>query len=439
MFAGHRAAGINLVIQCVWIYEHPVDFDGLTRFHRNLGYGMLGRRIEVSPLPFGRPRWVLDREPSDIDIAQCARPRAEVGDWADECSQSPIDPERGPGWHLSALRLTDGSTAVSLVHSHYLADGLGLALTITDAVLGNTRDLGYPPPHSRTRRRAVLQDARQTAHDAPEVARALLAAARLARKQARVRRGRARSPLPRPVALGSGDPDDVLVVVPAVSIHVDSADWEARAQALGATGNTLVAGFAAKFAERLGRRCASDGAVTLHIPINVRTEGDTRANAMSIATVRVDPTRLTTDLRDIRTEIRRALTTLREAPDESLQLRALIPFMPTRALKRMVDAGFTDPDVPTLCSNLGDFGPLVCRLDGTDGELVMTRSIGQRVTRRWLNQVGGQMTLQCWRTGGTKIYITVNAYQPGAENTKPALRELAARTLAEFDLTGKID
>jgi hypothetical protein len=38
-----------------------------------------------------------------------------------------------------------------------------------------------------------------------------------------------------------------------------------------------------------------------------------------------------------------------------------------------------------------------------------------------------------------KIFITVLAYQPGAENTKPALRELAARTLAEFDLTGQID
>ena len=35
-----------------------------------------------------------------------------------------------------------------------------------------------------------------------------------------------------------------------------------------------------------------------------------------------------------------------------------------------------------------------------------------------------------------KIFIHVLAYQPGAENTKPALRELAARTLAEFDLTG---
>ena len=38
-----------------------------------------------------------------------------------------------------------------------------------------------------------------------------------------------------------------------------------------------------------------------------------------------------------------------------------------------------------------------------------------------------------------KIFINVLAYQPGAENTKPALRELAARTLAEFDLTGEID
>ena len=38
-----------------------------------------------------------------------------------------------------------------------------------------------------------------------------------------------------------------------------------------------------------------------------------------------------------------------------------------------------------------------------------------------------------------KIFIPVLAYQPGAENTKPALRELAARTLAEFGLTGQID
>jgi hypothetical protein len=49
------------------------------------------------------------------------------------------------------------------------------------------------------------------------------------------------------------------------------------------------------------------------------------------------------------------------------------------------------------------------------------------------------MTLQSWRVGGgSKIYFTINAYQPGAENTKHALREVAAHTLAEFGLTGTI-
>ncbi len=170
-------------MQVVWVYEHAIDFDGLRRFHHNLGYGLLGRRIERSPLPFARHRWVLDRGPSDIDIAECARPRAELSDWADERSQLPVDPEWGPGWHLGVLPLTDGSTAVSLVASHYLLDGIGLIVALVEAILGNTRDLGYPPPRSRTRLRAVVQDARQTARDAPEVARALVAAAKLARRR----------------------------------------------------------------------------------------------------------------------------------------------------------------------------------------------------------------------------------------------------------------
>ena len=173
--------------------------------------------------------------------------------------------------------------------------------------------------------------------------------------------------------------------------------------------------------------------------MNARTEGDTRANAMSIASVSVDPTQVTTDLRGIRAAIKQAVSTLRETPDESLQLRSLIPFTPKRALKRMVDAGFADPDAPMLCSNLDEFDPIVYRPDGTDGEIILTRATGQGVTRQWLELTGGQMTLQSWRVGGgSKIYFTLNAYQTGAENTKPALQELAAHTLAEFELTGTI-
>ena len=434
LFAGHRAAGQKEVTQCVWVYEHAVDFDGLKRFHHNLGYGLMGRRIERSPLPFARHRWVLDRWPSDIDIAACARPRAELSDWADERSQLPTHAEWGPSWHLGVLPLTDGSTAVSLVASHYVVDGLGFVVAVADALLGNRRDLGYPPPRSRTRRRAVVQDARQTARDAPQAARALVEAAKLAR------RGRfdiARSPASRPVAFRGGDGDDA-VVVPGITIYVGQEDWDARAKALGGTSHTLVAGLAAKLAERMGRRRGGDGAVTVQLPISDRAEGDTRAVALFLARVSVDPTRVTTDLREARAAIKQALRAARETPGETAQLASLIPFTPKRTLKRLADAPLADPDLPVIVSNLGDLGSLVNRVDGTAAEYLSGRGMRQHLTRRWLERIGGEMNLLSLRIGG-KISITVRAYQPGLENTKPALRELAARALAEFDLTGEID
>ena len=444
LFAQHRAMGRTIVIQTVWIYEHPIDFDGVRRFNENLGRGLLGRRIERSPLPFARHRWTSDPGPSEIDIAECPRPRAELSDWADERSQLPIDPESGPGWHIGVLPLTDGSTAVSLVVSHYLIDGFGLALTIADAVVGNTRNLGYPPPRSRTRLRAMAQDARQTAQDAPEIARALGAAARLARGRRQVG---AQPPVPRPVALGGGG-DHGTVDVPVITIHLDLDHWNTRATALGGTSKTLVAGLAAKFGERLGRRRAGDGAVTLLLPISERTEADTRAIAVSFARVSVIPELVTKDLRDARAAIKRALRASQETPDESLQLIPLAPLASQRALKRMADAEFTDPDLPVPCSDLGDLGSVVYALARTDSDYVtvtahlntlhLIRGVWQNVTRQELEQSGGQLRLLSWRIGG-KIGITVAAYQLGAENTKSALRELAARTLAEFGLVGEIE
>ncbi len=58
-------------LQVGWLYEHAVDFDELKRFHYNLGYGLLGRLIERSPLPFGRHRWGL-RSPA---VGNRHRPR----------------------------------------------------------------------------------------------------------------------------------------------------------------------------------------------------------------------------------------------------------------------------------------------------------------------------------------------------------------------------
>jgi hypothetical protein len=437
-FEGQRAIGQNEVMQVVWIYEHAIDFDGLKRFHDNVCQGLFSRLIERSPLPFGRHRWVQDPRPADIDIAECARPRSEVSDWADERSQLPVDPERGPSWHLGVLPLTDGSTAVSLLVSHYVLDGLGGIVATAEALLGQTRDFGYPPPHSQTRLRAAAQDIRQTARDAPEIARAFVTYAKLLRKGRRDA-VRSSSSASRPVTpredIGA-DP----VVIPAIAILVDLDEWEARAKALGGTSTTLAAALTAKLAERLGRRRSSDGAVTLQIVMSDRTEGDSRAVAVSFVRVSIDPTPLTTDLRDARATIKQALATPQETQDLVSQLAPLTPFTPKRVWIQSVEAKLNDPDLPVIYSNMGDAGMVVSRLDGTQCEYAYARGTRQQATRQALEKEGGHMQVVSCRTPGIgKIYLTVVAYQPGAENTKPALRELAARALAEFGLTGDID
>ena len=54
----------------------------------------------------------------------------------------------------------------------------------------------------------------------------------------------------------------------------------------------------------LGRRHDGDGAVTVQVVMSNRTEGDTRAVAVSFVRVSIDPTLVTTDLRDARAAIK---------------------------------------------------------------------------------------------------------------------------------------
>ena len=430
-FLSVRASGQGAVVQCVWIYERAVDLDGLRRFHRNLGSGLLGRRIERSPLPFARHRWATEPESPDIDIAENTRPRGELGAWADERGQIPVDPELGPSWHLGVVRFADGSTAISLVASHLVVDGLAFCLAIADAVRGNTRDLGYPPPRSRTRLRAVVQDAYQTARETPELARTLVTAAQLGRRR---RSDIARLRASRPIAIRRGEESDD-VVAPAITIYVDLDHWDARAKALGGTSNSLFAGFAAKLAERSGCRGADDGTVTISFPVSDRTEDDARANALSFLIVSVDPAQVTTDLRDTRGAISQALQALRETPEELLQVLSLAPWTPKRVMRRLADVAYGYTDVG--CSSVGDIDPAVARPDGTDADHVFMRAARQRYTLQSFDRPRG-IYVGLGRIGG-RIFITVVAYQLDGEDPKRDLCELAAHTLSEFDLTGAIE
>ncbi|SHW21127.1 Fatty acyl-AMP ligase FadD28 and polyketide synthase [Mycobacteroides abscessus subsp. abscessus] len=426
-FLSYRANGRVQVGMALWFYEGPVDLDGLRRFNENFGKGMVARYIERSPLPFGRHRWVAaSGPPRPVDVAETPCPRSGLSDWLEERAQIPIDPERGPGWHLGVQPFTDGSTAVAIVLSHCLIDGSGSVVAFMDAVLGNERDLGYERPRSRSRLQAIRSDLRQTFRDLPEVRRTVKVAAKLARE----RRGEMTATPPTGVS-ASGDE---LVHVPFASAIIDLDRFDARAAELGGNGHSLVAAFATRLGVRMGRQRARDGAISLMVAINDRASlEDTRANAMTFTTFTVEPDSATTDLTELRGEIRNALRRAREQPDESFQLLPLTPFIPRRAVRHT--AAMVLGELPVTCSNVGDVPELVGRIDGVrQADYVICWGVEQNVKKRDIEQPGGLLVVTALRHNG-KVTLGVVGYQVGAENTKAVLREHVQQTLDELGVT----
>ncbi len=428
-----RATGRNQLIQFVWVYEHPVSREGLERFHHNLTASLASRLIERSPLPFGRPRWVKpDGPPTPIRYGEGIRSRDEVIAWADELGELPIDPERGPAFYLAVQQLAGGATAVSVVGSHVIGDGVGGLMAVFEAITGNIRNPGYDRPGARPRLRALSEDLRRALADLPLTVRTAAKAAWMLRDK--------RGDLVTARAARDDAATGPHVVVPSVVIFVDTAQWDARAAALGGNTYSLLAGFAAKLGERLGRRRASDGAVTLMIAINLRESlDDDRALAMAFASAPVDPAAVTTDLTGARTAVREAREKAKREPDPTMEVLALIPWLPTGAVKGVAELMFSySDDLPVSCSNLGDLPPDLARVDGTDAEYVFLRALDANVTEAELRRSHGQLVVVSGRVNG-RISISVEAYQLGAENSKARLGGLAAETLAEFGLSGTVE
>ncbi len=437
-YAGHRAAGQKEVMQVGWVYHRPVDIDALKRFRRELGKGMMGRLIERSPLPFGRYRWVSAPEASALDIATDVRPRDELGTWFDECTQLPIDPESGPGWRINVVPLSDSSTAISLVLSHYVIDGIGAAVAVTEALLGLPRDLGYPPPRSRSGLRALGHEAAETARDLPAVGRAFAAAVKEARRRQKdVVHSQAQASLPAAVPTSGAQE---LVIAPNIWIRLRLDEWNARAEALGGTASAMAAAFTARLDRHMGRQHGNAEDVRMLLTVNTRTMDDARAVAVSFVRVGIDPDAVTTDLSAARAAIKQALTDAKDAEDESADLVALTPFTPKRAWKHLIDYAVSDPERPAVCSNLGDTGPAASRPDGTLCDAMFARGASQNVTRGWLERTGSQLQVFVGTsTEMNQVGICIRGYQPGSVTTRSELRELAERTLAEFGLSGDID
>lgn len=421
-----RATGQGSVCQCTWVYDRDVDVDELCSFNRNLGAGLLGRRIERSSLPFGRHRWVVDGRSPDIDVAE-GRPRTEIGTWIAQRAQLAVDPEWGPSFHLGVLPLYDGGTAVTLVASHCVVDGLGLATAIADAVKGESRDFGYRRAHSRRWSRTVAEDLADTLLTLPAAVRALFATLLILLRLSRDTPARAAVP---PLAVG----DDAEAELPCVTLQTDAAAWDARARELRGSSNTLFVAFAARLAHRMGRVHADGRTVTTVLPVSERSADDHRANALTSITVDVDSEMVMDDMRSVRADVKSRLASLGHQPNEMLAGLPLIPFTPRWLVRHTEGIAMATGQLPVGCSNLGNLDTVVGRIDGRDATEVSMRLAEQGITRHRIERAHGQLFCGTGTLNGSR-FLTVVVYQCGAENTAASTRELARGALADLHLS----
>lgn len=130
--------GMQAPMQMLWFVEADVARGRLDRFADELAAGPLGARLVSARVPGARPTWAASRLRPVVTVD----PDVPVGDelsWADEQINrfSEDDLQHGGGWRLSAAAITDGSSVVSLVVSHTLADGQGVVAAADAAARGD--------------------------------------------------------------------------------------------------------------------------------------------------------------------------------------------------------------------------------------------------------------------------------------------------------------
>ena len=428
-FLGLRALGHQPFFHATWTYDRHVDLDALRRFNANLGDTLLGRLVEPSPLPGGRHRWAAIDRVHEVQVEAVARTRDDVLAWTNEFGDQGADPEHGPGWRIGVLPLTDGGSAVTLIISHTLGDGLCVLEAIADAVEGRARRPAYPMRGTRRRSSVLWSDLITFLRDVPAVLRAVAAGIRVARAQSAPKSSRRTQRPPAARSVPTKGP----FRVPVACVRLPEGDWDAAAASRGGTNNTLVAAVAARLGQRF-ERTDNDGIVTLAVPVSVRVDGDTRANALDVATVRIDPDGLTDDLTGLRAATKAALIVTAEQSHDLTAALPLVPLMPAMAVRRGEAIAMGASALPIGCSIYGKMPAALTRIDGGDPDNLWVRlnELGQ--TADDLDRIGGQLYVLSWRTLGS-VFLSIVAQPVGGGLDSDELHRLIAATLEEFGLT----
>lgn len=426
-FLALRALGRGPMPHMTWVYDVPVPMEAVERLNARLAAGFLGRRVQRSPLPWGRHRWVAAPAPSVLVLPE-AIPPADVERWSAGLVDLPVDPEHGPGWRLTAQPLTDGGLALALTVSHTIADGLGFYQAVVDAVNEVPFAHVYPPPASRRSR--ILPDLRETVHALPELGRAL---AYLVRRPPSVGRAGPRPPAPS----APRDPGRGTRRVDLAYVRLTIADPDATAAAARLHGSTngLVVAFAAQVAARIGR-LRPDGLAELVLPISERVPGDLRGNALTAVDLAVDPVACRADLRPLQRDLKVAMVALLREGHPVTRLLPLIPYLPTRLARRLESVTAGSPWA-VGCSIYGDMDAALLHPLGHEAADFWVTPMAEAYTEADLELRGGLLFVGGGRVGG-RMHIFVAAWQPGQVTTMPELAAAVRAALADLAIPGRL-
>lgn len=424
-------------MQCLWLYDRDVNRAALVQTYERLTALSFNRLIEPSPLPWGRPRWVKPAARSiPVEQSSDLLPRSQLLQWANQHARAPIDPVIGPAGRMAVQPFDDGSTAVSIVGSHLLLDGMGALRVISAAANGTGVPNPYLPKGARARLSGCLSDAWQILADAPQTVTAL---ARIA--HANWHRPAASTQRPAVTAAEAGHDPSMIVELPAVAVTVESRAWFACEQRLGGGMSTLLPGFVASLASRLGRRRFSDGAISLLVPRSRRRGlADERALAIEFHMMKVAPEGLTKNLEPVNTARALLHGARKNQPDVLTSLLPAIAWMPRTAAKTLVNRLFDYAgELPVSCTDLGMLPAGLARIDGAPCQHVLTRAVDVNVTRQDLERSCGHLVVVASRYGKT-VSLCIEACQLGpTPTTTDELRLVASRTLADFGLDAVIE
>lgn len=430
MYLAHAYGGQQAVIQLLWLYRRPVDYAALTRFRNNLANGRLARLIQPAFLPFGRHSWVGAPLPSSSlePTAETLAP-AFLQTWADSQVDLPMDPVHGPAWTLTTQGFCDGSTAVSLVVSHCIADGMATALAVREAALGEQKPLSYPRAPTRSSFVSVGAELRRAALDGQATLRAIAKLAQTMRQQ----RGSSSVPVAQPRARAE---ESKTVSLPWTSVRIPIVEWDQKAQSLGTNRLTLLVSFTAAFAEKLGR--VREGETTLLIPVNQRQGGaDAAGNCVSIATFKVPTSEPHDRLPALQRRLQATLLRTRREPAPFADLLPLVPFVPKQAFLGASHLAFAAlAELPVTCSFVGEWSNAVLKIDGLEADRFCFRGTDRQVSERTIDARQGVASIPACVISDFLILNFV-AYQPGRVTEHHEIHALAQNLLSSYGLTGE--